>query len=82
MALTAPSPLPSSPSLGYSLSFHHSWGLVGLWTAQATALATVSVIELSIYFFVVDWRDEIDKVEARAAVSDDERQGLLTDSSQ
>lgn len=77
-ALTPFLPACSAP---LSLSFQHSWGLVGLWTAQATALATVSVIELSIYFFVVDWRDEIDKVEARAVVSD-ERQGLLADDGQ
>jgi Na+-driven multidrug efflux pump len=63
--------------LAWFLSFHHSWGLVGLWTAQATALASVAVIELSIYFLLINWRNEIEKVERRAEEDEGEREALL-----
>lgn len=50
--------------MGWYLGFHRSYGLIGLWSAQALALALVGIIESGIYL-VSDWEVEVAKSEAR-----------------
>lgn len=53
--------------LGWWLAFNRGWGLPGLWAGLSFGLLFVSVVELGIYFGLVDWEVEMERNEERTS---------------
>lgn len=51
--------------LGYVAAFHWGWGLSGLWAGLSFGLLIISVTEIIIYVFMIDWATMMDEGEKR-----------------